>query len=112
MVAGMQHHQSHPGQHALLHPVDDRVLNLVMRHVTPPGQNVGAVEQVLRQALVRIINRAALNEKAAIREASGDSTVHAVRVDPGNRRVILLVPAFVPDRQANSHVWSPFVRWR
>ena len=64
-MAGVQDKQAHSLQHPLLHAVDQPVAHLFVRHVTPPEQHVGVVQQRIRQALVRIVERAAADLEIA-----------------------------------------------
>ena len=39
----------------LLHPVDDRVVDVAVRGVTPPGEHVGVGEHLLGQAVLLLL---------------------------------------------------------
>ena len=54
-MPGMQDDQSHAVKHAVLHPYGDLVGYFVVRAVTPPDEDVGVVEDFLRQAVFRHI---------------------------------------------------------
>src|SRR5262249_39607181 len=41
MMARMEDDEPHAVEHSLLYPVDDPIFDLAVRHVSPPGQNVG-----------------------------------------------------------------------
>ena len=69
----VENHQSHAGENPLLHPIDHRIRDLIVRNVSPPEEHVGAVEQILRQALRRVIERGAFNCKIAIGEAAASA---------------------------------------
>ena len=47
----MQHHQTHPTQHPLLHLVDNRVVDEMVAHVPPPDQHVGFVEHGIAESV-------------------------------------------------------------
>ncbi len=46
-VAGVQHHESHAGEHMAVHPVDDLVGYFVVGDVAPPDEYVGFGEEVV-----------------------------------------------------------------
>jgi hypothetical protein len=53
----VEHDQAHPLQHALVYAVDHRIVDLVMGHVPPPGQDIGVGENRVRQAVLRLVER-------------------------------------------------------
>ena len=54
-VAGVQHEQAHPAEHPLVDALDDRVVDLVVGGVPPPGEHVGVVEHLLGQPVLGLV---------------------------------------------------------
>ena len=53
----MQHHQPHPGKNPLLDPVDQRIIDPVVRAMPPPDQHVGFIQHRFREPLPRLVQR-------------------------------------------------------
>ena len=51
----MQDDETHAVEDPRVDPLDDRLGHLVMGHVPPPGQDIGAGEDLVREALVGLI---------------------------------------------------------
>ena len=106
--AAVQDDEAHAAEHALVHVFDDRVVDFLVGHVAPPDHDVGGVEDVIGEAVLRLVERggADLEIARALAQVRGDRLVHALRVDLGDDRVVLLVPEFVPDGDADGHRWG------
>ena len=53
----MQHQQPHARQNAVAHARDDRVVDLLVRLMPPPGQHIGFSQHVLGEAMIRLLQR-------------------------------------------------------
>ena len=103
-MARVQHEQAHPAEDRVLHAVDDRVVDLVVGDVAPPEQHVGGVDDLLRQAVLRLLERRRGHLRVPaeqLAQAGGDRLVHAVRVDLPHLRVAALVDVLAPHRDAH-----------
>ena len=96
----MQHDQAHAIQHALLHPVDNLVADLVMRHMPPPGEHIGIIEYLLRQAVLWFIQRGGFNVEAIGRQALCQRSVYPVRIDRGDVLIAFFVSKLMPNSYA------------
>ena len=93
-----------PLQHVLVHAVDDLVVDPVVRHVTPPGEDVGVGEDLFGEPVLRVVesDRAHLDSIAELRaDAGGDRAVHAVRIERSDLGIPLLVLGLPPDGHAD-----------
>ena len=96
VVAGVEHEQAHAAEHGGVHAVDDRVVDLVVGDVAPPGQHVGGVEHVLREPVLGLLlGGGAYLELSG--EALGDRAVDAARVDRAHLLLLALMDVLVPD---------------
>ena len=98
VVARVEDDQAHPVEHAPLDALDDRVGDLVVRDVAPPGQDVGRREDRVGQAVLGLVERGRPDVEPGLAQAVGDRAVDAVRVDRARRRVGALLAVLVPDR--------------
>ncbi|OLA56336.1 MAG: hypothetical protein BHW37_05850 [Firmicutes bacterium CAG:272_52_7] len=54
-MRGVKPYEAHAViEHAVLYPFDKPVVNLFMSHMSPPDEDIGIVEDAVRQALVGI----------------------------------------------------------
>ena len=93
-----------PPSTASLHPVDDRVVDLVVRDVPPPGEHVGVVEHVLREAVLGLLERRRAHARRVAEpggQPGGDRRVHAVGIDGAHVLLRALVDVLAPDRDPN-----------
>jgi hypothetical protein len=100
-MRGVQHEQPHTGQYPFVDPVGELVVHLGVRRVAPPGQDVGRLEDVVRQPLLRLVEDggADVDTFAEVRaDGVGDGPVHTGRVALGDVGLGLLVPALAPHR--------------
>ena len=81
VVAGVEDDQAHPVEHAPLDPVDDRIGDLAVGAVAPPGQHVGRREDRVGQAVIGLVERRGPDVEAGLAEARRDRRVDPVRVD-------------------------------
>ena len=65
-VRRVQRHQSHPVQHRALDPVDYGVLNLAMRLVPPPEEDVGGSQHGLGEPMLGLIQRRRAGSREAV----------------------------------------------
>src|SRR5215207_10097297 len=102
-VTRVQHDQPETGQHVLLHPLDHLVGHVLMRHVTPPDQHVGACEDLVGQSVLGLVEGGRPDREPVaevLLDAFLDRGVHAVRVELGDPLVAVLVPVLAPDEDA------------
>ena len=95
----MEHDESH---FALVDPVADplhqRVWNFMMRHVAPPQQHVGAVQDFIGKAVVRVVEGREPDVQAGfLVEERLDQAVNTVRVDLPAGLLQPFVPELVPN---------------
>ena len=57
VVARVQDEQAHAAEHGLVDAGDDRVVDVVVGDVAPPGQDVGRVDHLLRKAVIGLVER-------------------------------------------------------
>ncbi|MNL24963.1 hypothetical protein D3C87_1464190 [compost metagenome] len=100
----MQHDQAHALPDMFHHALDDDIVDLVMRSVTPPDQHIGLGQNSLGQAVFGLLQRRGLGGNIAVLlEQRGNLVVHAVGVVLGNGLVLLLVDVFAPDQGTDRH---------
>src|SRR5699024_11384680 len=90
----------HAGQDVLLHALGDLVGDLLVRHVPPPGEHVGAGQRLLAEAVLGVVEQgdAGADALAEMLDAAvADRGVHALGVVLAHALVALLVPALAPD---------------
>ena len=97
VMAGMQDHETHAVEHPLLHPVDDGVVDLGVRHMAPPGQDVGRIEDRLAQAMLRLVQCGGRGFVAAFAQTGGEAGVDAVGIDLRHRRMQPFMAELVPN---------------
>jgi len=85
-------------------PLDYGIVHPPMRHVPPPEQHISLVDGFFGAALVGIVERAGGDgEFGEFAQVSGNCAVHAIGINLRHLRVLLFVPAFVPDQDAPRH---------
>ena len=91
-----------PSRTRLLRALDDLIFHIAVRHVTPPDQDVGLIENRLRETMLRLVERGCphLNIRRLAQE-SGDRLVHALRINLRDPGVLLLVAKLAPNRNMN-----------
>ena len=103
-VPGVQDHETEPGEHVPVDPLDDIVGDLAVRGVAPPNQDVQVVEHLLGQAVLGFVERGGGHPglvTEVLGDPRGDGVVHAVGIDGGDVRLDLLVPVLPPDENAD-----------
>src|SRR5207302_1008631 len=76
----------------------DRVVDLGMGGVSPPGENVGAREHLVGEAMLGHVQGGGAHvEHRIIAKPLCDALVHALRINPGNDFVAPLVDIFSPN---------------
>jgi hypothetical protein len=113
-VRRVQRDQAHPGQHVPLHPLDDRVVDVTVRGVPPPGEYVGLGQDLLGQPVLGLLQPRRPDDDVLaqlVPQRGRDRLVHRVRVDLLHRGVALVVDVLAPDGDANriSHGVQPLV---
>ena len=74
----MQDDEAHALPHPLLHPLDDGVVDLAMRHVAPPQQHIGLGQALDGQPVLRHVERHGLDFDLLVAvEGLGDGGVNA-----------------------------------
>lgn len=115
MVRGVQGDHAHARENRVANEIGDRVRNMVVRHVAPPDQNVGLVENFFGNAAVGVADlavfivegrRADFDVVAA--EKIGNGVVNAAGVNFFHFFVGLFVFEFVPDQNTDHGFVSPF----
>ena len=97
----MQNDQAHAFEDPFLNPLNDLVLHLGVRGVTPPDQNVCLQEARLRQTMFRFLQGGGTCRQIAGRETFRDAVVHSVRVDFSNGLRPLFMNIFAPDHDSD-----------
>src|SRR5712691_3244598 len=92
----MQHYQSHAIQDVLLHTVYDVIFHFVVKHVSPPGQNIGLVQHALTETVIWLVKRCRTDDKATFAQRARDYIVYPIRVNLLHFFVSLLVSVFIP----------------
>src|SRR3954468_18209789 len=78
-----------------------------MMHMPPPQHHVGLIDRLLRAPLLAVVERGRCHRKfRKLAQMRGDRPVHAIGIDLGHLGVLLLVAAFVPNQNSNSHIVS------
>ena len=101
VVAGVQDDEPHAAEHRLVHAVDDRVVDLVVGGVPPPGQHVGGVEHLGRQSVLVLLERRRPHGPE-VGERRGERAVDTVGVDRAHVILRALVHVLVPDRHVHA----------
>src|SRR5437588_307066 len=76
------------------------------------AEDVGRLHVLFAQAVLLLVVRRGAHFQAAaptatLAQVRGDRLVHAVGIDLGDGRVLLLVAGFVPDGDADGHSGTP-----
>jgi len=103
-VAGVQHHEAHPGQDVAVHALHHLVGHLGVGGVPPPGEHVGGREDLLGEAVLRVVEGGGAHDAAVaqvLTNALGDRRVHALRVDLRDVLLDLLVAVLPPHGHAD-----------
>ena len=110
IMAGMQHDEPHAVPNATGNALHQLVLYLSVRRMPPPDQHVGAVQNVLGQALLRIVQRGQTGREArALANRVGNNLVQSFGIDLPCPFIGLLVTEFISDRDLNAHVLLLFL---
>ena len=99
----VQDDEAQAREHVPVHPLDDLVGDLRVRRVPPPDEDVGARQHLLGQAVLGVVQRGGADGDAVaevLDDPRGDRRVHAVRVDPRDVLLELLVAVLAPDEDA------------
>ena len=100
----MQHHDAHAVPHALGDALHQFIFYIIVGHMAPPEQHVGAVQHLLGQALLGIIQRRQAHAEAGVlAQGVADHLVQAFGVNRAHLFIVALVPEFVPNRNLNAH---------
>src|SRR6266704_2691144 len=98
----MENHEAHPLEHAAVHARDDLVVDLAVSRVSPPGENIGAGENVVGEPVLRHVERGrARLEMGVLAKPLGDALVHGLRIHLGNHPALSFVHVLAPDGDAN-----------
>ena len=101
-VRGVQGDEAHAVVDALADLGHHLVGNLLVRHVSPPEQDVGVVQDLVRQAVLGLVQRGgAHGHVLVLGKEVGDGAVDAVGVDGRNLGHLLFVAELVPNSNAN-----------
>ena len=101
-VRGVQGDEAHAVVDALADLGYHLVGNLLVRHVSPPEQDVGVVQDLVRQAVLGLVQRGgAHGHVLVLGKEVGDGAVDAVGVDGRNLGHLLFVAELVPNSNAN-----------
>ena len=87
----MQREQTHPTQNALVYPIDDRIINLRVRRMSPPGEHIGRRSDVLGQTVLWLILSSRIDDHGApeeLRDAGRDCPMHAVWIALGHAGLV------------------------
>ena len=99
MVRRVQRDEAHAGQHRIPYQESNLIGHLVVRHVSPPDEHVGLIENLLRDAAVFILQgRRAHGEVLFLAEEFRDRPVDALGVDGGDGFLAALMLILVPNK--------------
>ena len=74
------------------------VINFSVRHMSPPKENVGVVQQIIGKPSIWVIKSSKCDVEIIIfLKKISDTCVNTLRINLGNRRVIFFVSELVPD---------------
>jgi hypothetical protein len=102
----VQREQTHAAEHRAVHALDDRVVDLVVRAMSPPGEHVRLLQHRRRQAVLGLVQRGGPDPHAVAEErleARGHRAVHAVGVARAHVLLAALVDVLTPDGHAHGH---------
>lgn len=98
----MQRDESHSFPDPAEHAIHYRRINLAMRRMSPPNENVSRLKALFGKTMLRILqSRGANIEFASLGDAFRDRAMHPVRVNLAHNRVLLLVNVLAPDQDAD-----------
>ena len=107
----MKNNQSHSGKNAFLDAVDRFLRDFAVRHVSPPEQHVGIVEDLLRETVFGLIERGGSDfDIRFLAEEIGDRLMNAFRIDFLNFGVLLFMTELVPDRDSDFPTHNKILR--
>ena len=103
VMARVQDHDAHAVEDARVHAFDDRVVDLVVGGVAPPGEHVGLRQRLFGQAVLWLVERGDANRDVAAQlptDPIRDRAVHAFGIDALDQFFAPLVDVLVPDGDA------------
>ena len=92
-----------PSEHPLVDAVDDLVVDFFVSGVPPPGEDIGGVEHVLRQAVLGFVEGGGADGRGVAEvlfDARLHHDVHAIGVDVADGVALVFVAVLVPDGDA------------
>ena len=99
----MKDNESHSFENSFLKTVDDPILYLFVRDMSPPDQNVGLFETRLGQTMLQLLKSSCTyRERIVISKTLCDTVVHSVRVEFSDCFRFLLMDVLAPDNDSYS----------
>ena len=98
MVSRMERDEAHSLEDVVANACGNLIGDEVMRHVSPPKQDVGVAQDLFGQTAFGIVERDGSNRYLVRAQKIGDSTVDAVWVDRADRFHLFFVFEFVKYR--------------
>lgn len=108
-MTGMQDDQTHAAQNVILNLIYNCVGYLIVSHMTPPDQNVGVVQNIVGQTVLRIIQTCqAAFDVIVFAQELGNCCMQAVRINGCNLFGGFFMAELIPYSYSD-HVISPFL---
>ena len=96
-VAGVEHDHAHACHDVHIDPLHDGVRHVPVTHMPPPEEDVGVVEDFVRQAAFGVVEGGGADLVARVAQKGRDRLMDAVRVDRLDGGIGFFVREFVPD---------------
>ena len=97
----MQDHHTHAAQNSLLNTNRDFIRNLLVRHMSPPHQNIRTIQYFIGQAFGQLVQCNSTNLHFVIFKVLFKRHMNAIRIDGPNSFILLFMNEFIVDHYPN-----------
>ena len=103
MVSGMKEYSSHSGKNSFLNQSGYVIGNALMRHMSPPDDNVGIIKNFLGDSAVFILFEpcVAYFKLLVLAEKLTDTLVNSLGIDLSDSFFLKLMNVFVPNKNSD-----------
>ncbi|MNN23667.1 hypothetical protein D3C81_1370720 [compost metagenome] len=95
-MSRMQHNKTHAFKNPFMHAIHDFIPHFIMRHMSPPDQDIGVLQYFFRQAMLRFVQSRCLHLELVFAQELRQLPMDALRIHVLNGLVCFLMPKFVP----------------
>jgi hypothetical protein len=107
VMAGVQEDGTHAAVHGIPNTLRHLVGHFVVRHMTPPKEDIGIVQHFLGQTAFGIVQSYGTDKDLLVLDTCLDGTMDAVRIDGTDGFLLFFVTEFVKNRNFD-HNKTPY----